>query len=59
MENWGEVIWTDESRFEVGHHEGTCWIYRAVRDWVQFNWVTRVRWSFYLLGDSKGKTMWT
>jgi hypothetical protein len=30
MEEWGEVIWTDESRFEVGFHGGTCWVYRAV-----------------------------
>lgn len=30
MEEWGEVIWTDESRFEVGFHGGTCWVYRAI-----------------------------
>ncbi|KAH8145963.1 uncharacterized protein LAJ45_10105 [Morchella importuna] len=29
MEDWGEVIWTDESRFEVGFHGGTCWVCRA------------------------------
>jgi transposase len=29
LEDWGDIIWTDESRFEVGFHAGTCWVSRA------------------------------
>lgn len=30
IEDWADMIWTDESRFEVGHIGGVVWVWRDV-----------------------------